>query len=261
MSLERVYASKLYRVNKNKDSIKSAFENPINSQLVQQLFNQVDDKYKKLDDIDNEHAEPQTSESADRQNDNSASLSVNRHFSSPMNFESAPHATDGLSDSGNGSYDSTFNGDLSDSGNGSDTDAANDDVDDNTSDKDNHNTEDDISESAKISGDSVNAAKALYTNAEKTHDFKSDCDIIKGTLNSRQDTSGVIRTTVKDSEMWLYYNDSINLNTVMAQVIDFVSGAGYNYLEFNRLARSDNAIVFEINPDIAQEVSKEHEKE
>ena len=256
MILERVYASKLYRVNKNKDSIKSAFENPVNSQLVQQLFNQVDDKYKKLDDIDNEHVEPQTSESDDRQNDNSASPSVNRHFSSPMNFESAPHTTDGLSDSDDGSND-----DLSDSRKGFDADTDNDDVDDNTSDKDNHNTEDDISESAKISGDSVNAAKALYTNAEKTHDFKSDCDIIKGTLNSRKDTSGVIRTTVKDSELWLYYNDSINLNTVMAQVIDIVSAAGYDYLEFNRLARSDNAIVFEINFDTAQEVSNEDEKE
>ena len=255
MSLERVYASKLYRVNKNKDSIKSAFENPINSQLVQQLFNQVDDKYKKLDDIDDENVEHQISEFDGRQNDNSASLNINRHFSSPMNFESNPDT-----DADNSFEDNNVNDDLADSSTVSDDDAANVDI-DNASNKDNHNTEDDVSESSKISGDSVNAAKALYTSAEKTHDFKSDCDIIKGTLNSRQDTLGVIRTNVKDSEMWLYYNDSINLNNVMAQVIDFVSAAGYNYLEFNRLARSDNAIVFEINPDIAQEVSKENEKE
>lgn len=256
MSIERIYASKLYRVNKNKDNIKSAFENPINSQLVQQLFNQVDDKYKKLDDIDDAHFEPQTPESDDRQNDNSASININRHFSAPMNFESNPDT-----DVDNNFEDNNVNYDLADSGTVSDDDTVNVDIDDNASNKDNHNTEDDVSESSKIPGYSVNAAKALYTSEERTHDFKSDCDIIKGTLNSRQDTLGVIRTNVKDSEMWLYYNDSINLNNVMAQVIDFVSAAGYNYLEFNRLARSDNAIVFEINPDIAQEVSKENEKE
>lgn len=255
MSLERVYASKLYRVNKNKDSIKSAFENPINSQLVQQLFNQVDDKYKKLDDIKNDDVTPEMSKSDNPQADTSdaksensqshSSPSISRHFSSPMNFESISDTPDDMTDA-----DSDF----------ADT-AIDEDILDDTSDNVPDETDNDVEESVKISGNSVEAAKALYTNTEKTHDFKADCDVIKGTLNSRQDTTGVIRTTVKDNEIWLYYNDSTNLNNVMAQVIDVVSNAGYNYLEFNRLARSDNAIVFEINPDITQEVSTDDEKE
>lgn len=253
MSLERVYASKLYRVNKNKDSIKSAFENPINSQLVQQLFNQIDDKYKKLDDIKNDDIKPETSKSDKSQADSPSakadnstshsSPSINRHFSSPMSFESGPDTDTAMTDNDTDFDDSVSEDNIDDTPDDTSTD------------------EENVEESVKISGNSVEAAKALYTNTEKTHDFKADCDVIKGTLNSRQDTSGVIRTTVKDNEMWLYYNDSTNLNNVMAQVIDVVSNAGYNYLEFNRLARSDNAIVFEINPDTAQEVSTEDEKE
>lgn len=255
MSLERVYASKLYRVNKNKDSIKSAFENPINSQLLQQLFNQVDDKYKKLDDVKNDDAKLETSKSddpkvdnADEKSENSSSHgnpNINRHFSSPMNFESMSNVDDSMEDA-----DKDF-----------DDAATENDIPDNASDNAPDDNDSDVDESTKICRKSVEAAKALYTNTEKTHDFKADCDVIKGTLNSRQDTTGVIRTTVKDNEMWLYYNDSINLNNVMAQVIEVLSNSGYNYLEFNRLARSDNAIVFEINPDTAQEVSKEYEKE
>lgn len=70
---------------------------------------------------------------------------------------------------------------------------------------------------------------------------------LKGTLNARSDTMGVIRTLVKDDELWIYYNDNINLNNVMTSVIDLLNAANYYYLIFNRLARTENAIVFAIN--------------
>ena len=41
----------------------------------------------------------------------------------------------------------------------------------------------------------------------------------------------------------------MNLNNVMGSVIELVSALGYANLEFNRLARSDNAIVFQIVDD------------
>ena len=69
---------------------------------------------------------------------------------------------------------------------------------------------------------------------------------MKGTFNSRKDCVGVSRVAVKDSELWVYYNDDINLNNVMTAVVDLVSELGMTYLEFNRLARSNNAIVFDI---------------
>lgn len=78
-------------------------------------------------------------------------------------------------------------------------------------------------------------------------------DIIKGTLNAREDTAGVLRVRVKKDpcELWIYYEDKVNLNNTMPAVIEVLNGTAYTYLEFSRLARSDNAIVFDItaNPE------------
>ena len=68
-------------------------------------------------------------------------------------------------------------------------------------------------------------------------------DAIKTALNNSTETKGVNRTSIKDDELWIYYDDSINLNKVMADAIETIYTFGYG-LEFNRLARSDNAIVF-----------------
>lgn len=68
---------------------------------------------------------------------------------------------------------------------------------------------------------------------------------IMGMLNAKDDTSGVIRVNVKNNdEVWIHYNDSVNLNDVMVSVIEQLNRPGYTYLEFNRLARSENAVVF-----------------
>ena len=74
-------------------------------------------------------------------------------------------------------------------------------------------------------------------------DTKSIADSVKTVLNDNEDTAGVSRTAVKDDELWVYYEDSINLNKVMAGAIETLNTLNFS-LEFNRLARSDNAIVF-----------------
>ena len=51
---------------------------------------------------------------------------------------------------------------------------------------------------------------------------------------------------VVDHELWIYYNDDSNLNDKMIEVISVLNSTGYTYLKFNRLARSNNAIVFDI---------------
>lgn len=53
------------------------------------------------------------------------------------------------------------------------------------------------------------------------------------------------RVGITDKELWLYLDDSINLNTIMYKIIDGITRK-YNQTTFNRLARSDNAIVFEV---------------
>lgn len=72
-------------------------------------------------------------------------------------------------------------------------------------------------------------------------------DEIKGTLNHVADTAGVSRIEIKDHELWIFYNDEVNLNNIMTEVIELLNNTGYTYLSFNRLARSNNAIVFEIS--------------
>ena len=74
----------------------------------------------------------------------------------------------------------------------------------------------------------------------------SQSESIKGLLNAREDTAGCVRVQVKGEELWMFYNDKINLNNLMEDVISLMNASGYTYLEFNRLARTDNAIVFSV---------------
>ena len=71
-----------------------------------------------------------------------------------------------------------------------------------------------------------------------------DLTSLKATLNSREETTGVTRIAEKENEIWIYYNDDTNLNEIMTDVIEYLMNNGYESFEFNRLARSDNAIVF-----------------
>ena len=83
--------------------------------------------------------------------------------------------------------------------------------------------------------------------AESTKIHVIPLDEIKGTLNHIADTAGVSRIEMKDHELWIFYNDEVNLNNIMTEVIELLNNTGYTYLSFNRLARSNNAIVFEIS--------------
>lgn len=97
--------------------------------------------------------------------------------------------------------------------------------------------------------ESSQAVKASSGTTLPTTDVTDHLDLevesIKSTLNAKDNTSGVSRVGVKDNkEVWVYYNDNVNLNDVMVPVIEQMNASGYTYLEFNRLARSDNAVVF-----------------
>jgi len=86
--------------------------------------------------------------------------------------------------------------------------------------------------------------------SEATNIMNEDiASAIKDILESDESTAGVVRVATRDSdsELWVYYQDKINLNRLMTAVVDSIESHGYNQLTFNRLARTDNAIVFEIN--------------
>ena len=111
------------------------------------------------------------------------------------------------------------------------------------------------------SGESPNELEGIAENStaetetvEVTSSTSVDCvvldsGVIKSTLNSREDTCGVVSIAIKEdgaSELWVYYDDETNLNDTIYSVVSVFNSCGYNMLKFNRLARSNNAIVFDV---------------
>lgn len=103
------------------------------------------------------------------------------------------------------------------------------------------------SESGSESDAKIENSKKIKSTTIIMHPEYEDAAIeIKGMLNADAKTAGVYRVQKKDDEMWIYYKDSINLNNVMAEVMDKLVAGSYAWLIFNRLARSDNAMVFDV---------------
>ena len=116
------------------------------------------------------------------------------------------------------------------------------------------NAESELGDDTEMSEQTESESDATIQNSKKiksttiiTHPAYEDAVIeIKGMLNADAKTAGVYRVQKKDDEMWIYYKDSINLNNVMAEVMDKLVAGSYAWLIFNRLARSDNAMVFDV---------------
>lgn len=223
-----IFASKLYQASSRKDRIHSAYMNPLNAELVQQIDSYVSPKYQKL-------LEPEEQEPEDPQNLDTANTG-----------EEGGGSSSGSSYSGGGG--SSFSGgdipgmitDEPDDSSGDDVETE--DVDVETSGEESFEPQED---------ESVEQSTVIASSCTEK-DAALEVDTIKGSLNVKDETSGVTRIRVKDKELWIYYQDSINLNSVMPNVIDTMNALGYTYLEFSRLARTDNAIVFDIYESMQQ---------
>lgn len=104
-------------------------------------------------------------------------------------------------------------------------------------------------DSSKDSDNSVETNPVDVTSSVSVDCVVLDAEVIKSTLNGRDDTCGVVSIALKDSgvsELWIYYDDETNLNDTIYAVVSVFNSCGYNMLKFNRLARSNNAIVFDI---------------
>lgn len=228
--LKSIYACKMYRYSKHKDKIHSAISNPLNAELVQQLSKYVD-----FDEPENV-SQTDTTAKVNKQDESSKVKSESKPLSftphSPVvskpNFDESTKTTE---------FDNS-------------EELENPEVDTTDDESESLETSDVEESTATKNKQVVESGTVLYNNNCICVDKLPEVvDQIKGALNLRSDTKGVNRVLVKDSELWIYYEDSINLNNVMAAVIEFLNAASYQYLEFNRLARSDNAVVFEISLD------------
>lgn len=231
--MQAIFASKFYKASKNKDAIHAAMTNPINVELVQQLSEYLDDEYKeKRVEIEEEkQEEAKVDEPTESSEVGDTSEAPSRGFSGGSSAPSAPSAPHKADHHLSEMLEEDKFGDGSVSV---------------ESDKPEEPKEDtEVSEAIKVSGQTVTASEAPISCPVKS--LAKQTDSIMGLLNADTDTTGVRLVSVKkDAELWVYYKDAINLNNVMEPVIAKLNAANYSYLNFNRLARTDNAIVFDI---------------
>lgn len=234
---QSIRASKLYRTSSRKDKIDAAFDNPINSELVGQLARALDEEYQTPEYLVKDKQDSGTEDTS-----KVSSEPTNDGPSSEVSEPSIPHS---LPRSSNPGFDEFKQNDSNESSN----ETSDSQVSEETSTSDSSvsseptTTSEPVAESTNLKGSPVMASfpRSIF------RDMRQVSDEIKGMLNFKDSTCGVNRILCKEGEFWIYYNDDVNLNNVMADVIELLNAAGYIYLEFNRLARTDNAIVFLID--------------
>ena len=213
--LEKIYASTLFKASKNKDAIKSALEDPINMELVQQLREYLDDDVK----------EQLTSKPLD--------------FDAPGMFSDDVEDVPEVDDEVKEEFHST--GSARPASFTSKSDHFED-----LEDFENSEGGEDFTETSDTKIEETPEPEETSVESSTMIQKKLNLEELQGTLNSREDTAGVSYILQKDDELWIHYNDKTNLNNVMEAVITLFRDLGYDNLTFNRLARSANAIVFEI---------------
>lgn len=228
-----IYASKIYKgLSKDRQQhIRAAIDNPLNVELVTQLKSYLDEEYQEI-------AEPVKEVPVEIPEEVTDDNVENEESSDAVSKPSAPSFTPHKS----------FGDRVAD------TEEELGDLPDNTLEE---MPEELPEESADEINESVNVNKTTITAS-----IKDNVHEIKDTLNLSEDTAGVARVNYKDREVWVYYQDSVNLNNVMYETIERLNASGFVNLKFSRLARTDNAIVFDIDYIDTEDVIKpiDHEE-
>ena len=235
--MKAIFASKLYKASPRKDRIQAALNSLGNIALVQQLASSLDEEYKtpenlgvvdQLDEGSEVDNELLVDEEIDPENDLVTLDDMADSMKKPSSHSSAPHS----SAHPKGDFDNESE------------DKPKEDTSDLMPDSPATEQPSDNKESAEAST-KVTAATDIKINPVPAAAI--DLNVLKSTLNSREDIAGVSRIAEKENEIWIYYKDEVNLNNIMTNVIEMLmNSADYKNFTFNRLARSDNAIVFEV---------------
>lgn len=209
-----IFSCKLYKSSRNKDKIRAAVSDPINKELLEQAIEYLDDEYideEHLGEIDKDQPEPE---------------------------DTAIRPSEGSPAGGGGSPDSFSEGFEPVDGEEPDNDHE---LSDRLAEEEENQEQEDL--------DLESSTKSNKQPIKASVDYIADeVNTLQGSLDSQEDTQGVARIQIKEgNELWIFYQDKINLNNVMENVISKLNALGYGMLEFNRLARTDNAIVFSIN--------------
>ena len=232
--MKSIYSSKLYIASSRKERIDAAINMPGNLSLVQQLAEDLDEEYKTPSNLGLEPSEEASSNAEKPDSDNSeyADMFVDEKIDPKKDLVTVNDLAKGSMSSPAPAHKSEPEGPKSEPDKGDNSELI---------------PESPANEEPKQEQKPVEESTQITSTTIVKPEEKVNLETLKGSLNGRDDTCGVLRIAEKEEkEIWIYYKDDVNLNDIMTNVIEYVANAGFTSLEFNRLARSDNAIVFEV---------------
>lgn len=210
-----VLSSFVYSGSSRKLAILAAANNPINTELVTQLVGYLDEEYLKPKEeaAPIKPAESRAKHAADKLDSKSADQVASQPKSSRSSFSIRDDSR---------SLASMFGDDVDES-------------------EPEPEPEPEPTVDDKTSTEPVEPESEVESSTQIPDTFESISASAAAVLNAFDATAGVRSTKVQGNELWIYYKDDVNLNSVMESVIDSMPNS---IVEFNRLARSHNAIVF-----------------
>ena len=232
--MKAIFASKLYIASSRKDNIRAALSDPMNKELVQQLRSYLsEDTKKELSDsptpqesFEDHYAAP------DGWDEEEAPSSGHRIDTSPRPTPSPSGGSGNLTDSWEDAND---------------LDLPNASQDDFVDDAPEQSQVDDTSSAPEIQDnvpdETAQASTAITGVDDGQGNIPSEAEL-QELLKSQEQCPGVRKVSLQGDEIWIYYSDNINLNNVMEPTISAL--ASYPNIEFNRLARTYNAVVFTV---------------
>lgn len=234
MNLSKIYASKIYLTSSRQNRIHAAIEDPMNVELVQQVAEYLDDDSKqKLKKAVSEKNAKKSAEDAAKPSEDSDKNVFDEFESHSAPASSGGHASIPHS-SGSGNVFDDF--DASEPEGNIPEGDENTDIPEPPTDDAPEDSEP-VEEATEITGvDEIDTEDSAVLQS----------GIVKKLLNDEDDAAGVVRVDIGDDEAWIYYDDKVNLNDVLDNVISIIKSNGYDMLKFSRLARTDNAVVFDI---------------
>lgn len=213
--LKYIYGCKMFRSSSRKNHIKANIANPINVELVQQIQDLTDDS-------------EDTSEKVNPSENRIERKILKGPSSSPSGGSYSPSFSDDIEPSEDDIFIPDESNDESDK-------------DEKTDDSINLDNSDELNDE-DVSDENVESSEAITAVVEDDVDINQ----LKSILNESSSlTYGVSRISERKNEVWIYYNDDVNLNPMLSDIIYTVESSKFKNLEFNRIARSDNAVVFE----------------
>lgn len=225
----KIIASKLYKASTRKSSILNAMQNQKNQGLMIQLAEYLDDEYQRPELIEGKpeakpepEGEAEESKTSIRPSEGGGAGGGGGQIAGlgeGMSLMDAPESEEDL--------DKLMSEEGGDEGAGDESfDFSEPEV-----------TDESAEASTKITKQPIKACDEITVD---------QLEGLKSSLNLVEDTQGVSRIMLKNNELWLYYDDDKNLNNIMVAVIEAIAQRGLDWAKFNRLARSDNAMVFEV---------------